>query len=92
MTNTQISHRFDRLGWLERSGHLRKKKLYLDLNFWINLTDPKDNLDAELRELVTGMVNEGRLICPISPSLVVELGKQSDSTRRHRRCQTGENR
>jgi hypothetical protein len=77
-----LDYPFDRLGWLEHEGHLRRKLLFLDLNFWINLSESKDSSYERLKALLSNQVETGKLICPVSPSLLMELLKRKRDTHR----------
>lgn len=64
-----------------------RERVYLDKCFWIHLRDARTNrarhpgAQALLNGLARG-VREGRLICPISDALFLELLKQTDLTTR----------
>lgn len=58
-----------------------RKKVYLDLNFWIVARDAaliqdNDGPARELLDLLREGVEQGRLICPIGDSVFMELMKQ----------------
>jgi hypothetical protein len=61
--------------------------VYLDINFWIILRDvaagtSADRAKVELLQLLRELVTAGRVFCPISESIFLELMKQSDSNSR----------
>jgi hypothetical protein len=70
------------LGWFEHEGYLRRKLLFLDLNFWIKLSELKNPPHEQLKALLSDLVETGKLICPVSPSILMELWKQSGGTHR----------
>lgn len=80
MSHDEIRHRFDGLGWLESQGLLDRKILLLDLNFWIQMSKSETELQRKLTERITELVCSHRLVCPVSPSLIMELGKQPPSS------------
>ncbi len=57
-----------------------RRKVYLDMNFWIWLRDPfaapKPDKARRLRELLSNGVREARLLCPVSYAHLIELMKQ----------------
>ncbi len=75
-----------RLQWLDRTGYLRRRMLFLDLNFWIRLTEPVGEEFRTLAELLRDRVARGLLICPAAPTLVMELEKLRAGPRRDRRA------
>jgi hypothetical protein len=77
-----LNYPFERLGWLEHEGHLHRKLLFLDLKFWINLSKPKNPSYEQLRALLSKLVETGKLICPVSHSLLMELSKRPRDTHR----------
>lgn len=56
-----------------------KKKIFLDVNFWIRL---RDSPDGELSRLCTALCAEAKTIFPITESVLYEVLKQSDPTTR----------
>lgn len=65
-----------------------KKAIYLDLNFWIIVSDAAigartNPLELELLGLLRELVAGGMAFCPISDSTFVEVFKQQDSRTRH---------
>lgn len=82
MNGPQPNYQFDSQIWLEQRGYLNRKLLFLDLNFWIRLAKASTPLQLELRERLTKTVLSERIICPISPSIIMELGKQPRSAYR----------
>jgi hypothetical protein len=81
-TQHTLGYVFDRLGWLESGGYLSRKLLFLDLNFWIRLSNPRTSLHKELKKLIADMVEAGKLLCPVSASLLMELAKRPRDTDR----------
>ncbi len=57
-----------------------RRKVYLDLKFWIGLRTPseapKPNAFQQLGELLSDGVKDGRLLCPVSYAVFLELMKQ----------------
>lgn len=86
MPQTLIRY-FDRLQWLERMMLLQRSILFLDLNFWISLAEQTDGIYVELIRLLHEMVEAGQLVCPVSPSLLMELRKRPSSEKRDCYCQ-----
>lgn len=84
--NETLSYEFDRLGWLEKTGYLKRRVLFLDLNHWIRLSDGQDELYRELSEALHEAVDAEQLICPVSPSLLMEVEKRPYGDRRSRYC------
>lgn len=82
-----ISYDFDRLGWLQRSGYLTRRILFLDLNYWISLYEERNDVYRELSKALHEEVDAGRLICPVSPSLLMEVQKRPRDERRYGYCQ-----
>ncbi|MBU3641685.1 hypothetical protein [Polynucleobacter sp. Fuers-14] len=64
------------------------QRIYLDQRFWIMFRDAsvshgEDKVIFDLLALLKNLVSKGKVICPISESVFIELLKQSDkSTRR----------
>lgn len=79
MNEPQISYQFDSQRWLEQCGYLNRKLLFLDLNFWIRLVKESTPTQLELKERLTTLVSSERILCPISPSMIMEVGKQPRS-------------
>lgn len=68
----------------------QRKIIYLDLRFWINLRDANKNQKAKYIKLLNALkkgVSKGKIVCPISESIFLELLKQSDISSR---CKTAE--
>lgn len=78
-TESFADYRWKRLQELE-SFVAARRKVYLDLNFWIGLRNPskapKPEAFQQLRELLSNGVKEGRLLCPVSYTVFLELMKQ----------------
>ena len=60
-----------------------KKILYLDTRFWVYLRNaemgkPRYETHREMLRLLRKLVAEGKVVCPISDALCVELFKQAD--------------
>lgn len=57
-----------------------RRLVYLDMNFWISLRDPieasKPAETTELLDLLRTGVESGRILCPVSYAVFVELMKQ----------------
>ncbi len=58
-------------------------RIYLDTKYWIMLRDScmsvnKDPDIKEIMERLSHLVNQNKIICPISPSIFFEILKQSD--------------
>jgi hypothetical protein len=85
--NNEFSYKFDRLQWLASKGFLSRATIFLDLRFWIDMVEHRDANHIKLKELLTRMVEEQRVICPVSPTLLLELKKQPDSEKRTKCCQ-----
>ncbi len=75
---------FDRLGWLQRTGYLKRRTLFLDLNHLINLSRARDGVYWELREALRQGVDAGEIVCPVSPSLLMEVRKQRQTDGRYK--------
>lgn len=66
---------------------MQRDRIYLDKCFWIYMRDARMRVSnipgvPELLDAITASVSAGRLICPISDALFLELMKQSDLTTR----------
>lgn len=66
-----------------------RKKIYLDLNFWIRLREAADGTKGdpvclELLSVLREGVADGRLVCPISEAVFLELMKQKREEGRRR--------
>jgi hypothetical protein len=86
MTNRTI-YKFDRPRWLEQKSLADRRILFLDLNYWINLAQEQNPLNIELRNLLSEQVSSSKIICPVSPSLLLELKKRPQSDKRNKYCQ-----
>lgn len=65
----------------------RRKKVYLDTKYWIFLRDVESNGSGdprheEIRRLLVQLTGEGKVICPFSDYLHLELFKQRDAQTR----------
>ena len=87
MSENIQKYQFDDQVWLESQGYLNRELLFLDLNLWIQLSEPQTELQAEIKDRLFEMVSRGRLICPVSPSLIMELGKKPPSPSRQSQSQ-----
>jgi len=64
-----------------------KTRVYLDTKHWVHLRDvrlgrPRCDQHVEILERLQQLVSSGRIICPVSFPLIVELTKQGDKTTR----------
>lgn len=67
---------------------LSRERIYLDTRFWILLRDadlgrPQSASTVELLKALKGRVRSGEIVCPIEPSIFLELLKQQDLVTRH---------
>lgn len=85
--NETLHYEFDRPGWLASSGYLKRRILFLDLNHWIGLADGQEASYRKLSEALHEAVDSGQVICPVSPSLLMEVEKRSSDDKRRRYCQ-----
>lgn len=81
-----ISYSFNRLVWLRKTRYLTRQILFLDLNHWINLAEEQDNVSRELNKALHEAVDAGKLVCLVSPSLLMEVEKRPLSDMRYRYC------
>jgi len=51
----------------------------LDLSFWIKMTEEREPSYIKLKELLSKKVSDRKVICPVSPTLLVEFRKQPAS-------------
>jgi len=86
MTNKTV-YNFDKSKWLEQKSLANRTTLFLDLNYWINLSEEQNPLNIELRNLLSEKVSSSKIVCPISPSLLLEFKKRPQSDRRTKYCQ-----
>ena len=79
-TESFADYRWKRLKELQ-SFVAARRKVYLDMNFWIYLRDPssapKPEAFQRLCELLSNGVKEGRILCPVSYAVFLELMKQN---------------
>ena len=66
---------------------LAKKRVYLDLKYWIFLRDadlgkPQKPIHVNLLEALLRGVSEGRIICPITEAVFFEVDRQGNTERR----------
>lgn len=73
---------FDRERWLD--GRRLSPAVFLDLNFWIGLSDGSTPNWKRLRETLERCVVANELVCPLSLSVFLELWKMSGPSRRAR--------
>jgi hypothetical protein len=78
----QLIKDFDRLHWLQKRNLLNRRCLFLDLSYWIGMCEGRTIRDLELKRLLSDMVENNELICPISPSLLMEFKKRPKSKKR----------
>lgn len=83
-TNTEpmVSLETARLRWLHDMGYVERQLLFLDVLFWIGMAERSDPLYIELYDLLQDRVNAGRVLCPVSPTILMELQKRPQSARR----------
>lgn len=72
---------------MRKTRYLTRPILFLDLNHWINLAKEQDNVYRELNKVLHEAVDAGKLVCPVSPSLLMEVEKRPLSHKRYRYCQ-----
>src|SRR4051812_44892266 len=53
-----------------------RKSIFLDTNVWIDLREEQGSEAQSIRELLTKLVTEGKIFCPLSFALISELFKQ----------------
>lgn len=82
-----ISYNFDRLGWLRKTSYLARQILFLDLNHWVGLYEERNEVYRELSRALHEAADSGALICPVSPSLLMEVQKRPRDDRRYGYCQ-----
>jgi hypothetical protein len=58
----------------------------LDLRFWIGMSEGQNASYIRLKELLSKLVAERKIICPVSPSLLLELKKRPSSLERTAYC------
>lgn len=62
----------------ELSEKARKRlSVLLDMNVWIDLAEGKEKRATQLREQLQRLVKRGRLFCPLAPTIIWELYRQS---------------
>src|SRR5262249_12824773 len=66
---------------------LARKRVYLDLKYWIFLRDadlgkPKEPIHTNLLEALLRGVSDGRIICPITEAVFFEVDRQGNTERR----------
>src|SRR5215216_4261674 len=61
---------------------LKTPHTFLDLNFWIRLSEGQDAVYRDLSNALHEAVRKRLLICPVSPSLLMELQKRPSSNKR----------
>lgn len=77
---------FPRSSWLWASGLLDRKTVFLDLNFWINMSEGEKASYRRLARLLSDMVAAGKVICPVCPTLLLEVKKRPSSDKRMQYC------
>ena len=76
----------DRSRWLKTSDLLDRQIIFLDLNFWIGLTEGTTADFRELERVLSEAVTVGQVVCAVSPSLLLEVKKRPASARRTQYC------
>jgi hypothetical protein len=66
---------------------MQRHILFLDLFYWIKLSESREPVYQDLNKALHEAVEEGYLICPISPSIFMELKKQPASEERKNHAQ-----
>lgn len=54
-----------------------RKSIFLDTNIWIDLRDERGSEARNVKDLLTRLVNEEKIFCPLSFALISELFKQT---------------
>lgn len=54
-----------------------REAIYLDTNIWINITQPRNENDEYLRFILTQLVDDKKIFCPLSFAIISELLKQN---------------
>jgi len=72
----------DSEAWVSDMGVHRKRLLYLDTRFWIDMADSRDPAHARLRRILRSAVSAGLMLCPASSASFMELARQTDSLKR----------
>ncbi len=78
-----ISIDFDRSKWLDSTGYLTRRILFLDLNIWIGMYEQRNDVYRKLSKVLHESVDAGTLVCPVSPSLLMEVHKRPRDERRY---------
>ena len=78
-----MKYKFDRVQWLRQRGYLDRRLLFLDLKFWILLREQNTPIQREMAKRLRERVETGQVLCPVSPSLLMEVGKQKWSVKRN---------
>ena len=78
-----MKYQFDRVQWLRQRGYLDRRLLFLDLKFWILLREQNTPIQREMAKRLRERVEAGQVLCPVSPSLLMEVGKQKWSVKRN---------
>lgn len=82
--------KFNRQQWLDSGSFLDRKTIFLDMSFWIGMSEGREPNFIELKELLVQKVTERKIICPVSPSLLLELKKRPSDPKRLQYCQLTE--
>lgn len=77
-----MRYQFDRELALRTGDFLSRKLLFLDLNFWIDFGDRKTAELRHLADILLHLVQAGKLLCPVSISLLLETLKLQPPSRR----------
>ena len=76
----------NRSKWLKTSKLLERQIVFLDLNFWIGLTEGRTADFRELERVLSKAVTVRQVVCAVSPSLLLEVKKRPASARRTQYC------
>ena len=82
----KLSITFDRSSWLRANGLLERKTIFLDLNFWITMSEGEKASYRRLERLLFDMVAAGGAVCPVCPTLLLEVKKRPISDKRTQYC------
>jgi hypothetical protein len=82
----KFSITLDRSSWLRATGLLDRKTIFLDLNFWITMSEGEKASYRQLEKLLFDMVAAGEAVCPVCPTLLLEVKKRPISDKRTQYC------
>ena len=54
-----------------------RKVIFLDLNIWIDLVESQEEIIQETKQLLLESVKQGKVFCPLSFPIILELQKQN---------------